>query len=320
MPSAVPTHELSPGPGAAPRGRRSLILAAEILRNLRGRPGTTRAPETLDQIDAAYRDYVFYGNLSEENIAGGRVLELGAGHFGLALQFLAAGAAEVVALGSCAAEPDQALYQAMRDRAWGRPRQNIEAAVSLSGGVCTNPARLRRIERVAVEAADRVLPGRAFHLILSRGALGAVRDLDRAFLAMDRLLAPAGRMLHKIDLGDGGLFSVRGLNPLEFLTISEPVYRLLNGCGRWPNRRRIDYYRRKLRELGYFAGLLVTAIAGVDGEVLPHKPTIEAGEDYFAGTQELVRSIRPRLARPFRHLSDEDLAITGIFLVAQKPA
>jgi len=52
---------------------------------------------------------------------------------------------------------------------------------------------------------------------------------------------------------------------------------------------------------------------------LPHKPEIEEGIDYGAGPLELVHTIRPRLAKPFRALSDADLLVNGIFLVARKP-
>jgi hypothetical protein len=54
-------------------------------------------------------------------------------------------------------------------------------------------------------------------------------------------------------------------------------------------------------------------------EVLPHKARIEHGVDYTDETLNLIRSIRPRLARRYGHLSDEALMVSGIFLVARKP-
>ncbi len=306
------------------------MLARSAFRNARrllaGRParaaGTRPIPEALDYIDSIYRDYVFYGNLSGEDLDQARVLDLGCGEsLGLALQFLSAGAREVALFEVPAAAPgrDQELCRALRDRAWGKPRQNIDLAIRFEDGLRLNPSRLRLLGRAELVDAARFLPRRFFSLIVSRGVLGQVSDIDAAFQSMDVLLAPGGRMLHKIDLSDRGMFSRDGLHPLEFLTLPRAIYPLMDAPEGRPNRRRIDYYRRKLRSLGYFAGLLVTSVTGLTGEILPHKPSVELGEDYFGRTEALIKAIRPRLARPFRHLPDEDLTVTGIFLIAQKP-
>jgi SAM-dependent methyltransferase len=332
MPTAVPAHQMT-GETGAPPGRRSLIIARSIARDwhcrlLGGARQALLAPrpltETIDHIDAAYRDYLYHGNLSPEDLRGARVLQLDPDdHLGVALQMLAAGAGEVTALERFVhrnGHPGGAVFRFLRDRARGQQRHNIETAVSFDNGIRINPARLRILDGTPIERADRVLPEHSFQLIVSRGALGRISDLDRAFAALDRLLAPGGRMLHKLDLSDGGLFSGQGLHPLEFLTVPEPVYHLMSAHSGLPNRRRIDYYGRKMRELGYFAGLLVTRVAGVEPEIVPHRPSLEGGETWFPQAQALVGRIRPRLARPFRDLPDEDLMVAGVFLVAQKPA
>ena len=69
-------------------------------------------------------------------------------------------------------------------------------------------------------------------VIISRAVLEHVFDLDTAFGAMHRLLKPGGRMAHKVDLRDHGLFTDGGQNALEFLTVSD---RLTPGWAR--NRR-----------------------------------------------------------------------------------
>jgi hypothetical protein len=109
------------------------------------------------------------------------------------------------------------------------------------------------------------------------------------------------------------------MHPLEFLTIPTAVYTLMSAYSGQPNRRRADYYRNKMRELGYSANLLVTAVVGEPGEVLPHKPGVEEGVDYGAHSLDLVRGIRPRLAKPFRTVRNRDLLISGVFLIARKP-
>jgi hypothetical protein len=280
--------------------------------------------ERLDAIDRVYRDYVFYGNLSREDLEGRRVLEIGPqADFGVALQFLAAGAAQVVVLDTHEIGrrigSGLPLYRALRERVWGEEGRRFDAAIDLRRGIRIEPARLRVIQGVPVEDAGGLLSAASFSLILSWEVLDAIRGIDAAFYTMERLLQPGGRMLHKIPLGDRGMFSAHGLHPLEFLTIPDSLYALMTSRPRRPNRRRADYYRRIMRELGYFAGLLATAVVGQPGEILPHRlPTLVA--DYYPEQAlDLVREIRPRLARPFRDLTDEDLLVTGIFLGALKP-
>jgi SAM-dependent methyltransferase len=170
-----------------------------------------------------------------------------------------------------------------------------------------------------MEDAHRVFSPESFSLIVSRAVLEEVHDIDRALMALDRVLEPGGRMIHKIDLSDYGIFSRHGMHPLEFLTIPEPVYRLMTEHSGHPNRRRLDYYRARMQELGYSAELLVTSVVGEPGEILPHRPVIQEGKDYSSRSLELIKEIRTHLAWPFRKLPDADLLVSGIFLVAQKP-
>ncbi len=337
MPSAVPARE--PLPPDTPRGRarRSAIIARRIVHNWRSKfrqalgemgsaIGATHSgrsvADSLDYIDRVYRDYVYYGGLSPEQLAGRRILEIGPGdNFGVALHFLAAGAAEVAGLDKFATRRDTehatAIYRAMRERLSGAEAARFDAVLDLNS-MRFHPERLQIIEGVATEDAARVLAPESFSVIVSRAVLEEIHSIDRAFQAMDRLLEPGGLMLHKIDLSDYGMFSGRGMHPLEFLTIPDPVYTMMTEYSGDPNRLRIDYYRSKMRELGYFAGLLVTAVAGQAEEIVPHQPSIELGSHYTEQSLASVRAIRPRLARRFRHLPDTDLLITGIFLVARK--
>jgi hypothetical protein len=280
--------------------------------------------DRVDAIDRAYRDYVFYGNLSPEDLEGRRVLDISPEcDFGVALQFLAAGAAQVVVLDTHGAGRNLGavvpLYRALRERTWGLEQRRFDAAVDLRHGVRIDPARLRVIQGVSLEDAGGLLAAASFSLILSWEALDAIRKIDAAFYTMERLLRAGGRMLHKIPLHDRGMFSAHGLHPLEILTIPEPLYALMTARSGRPNRRRADYYRRMMRELGYFAGLLATSVVGEPGEILPHRLPALGDANYPARAFELVREIRPRLARPFRGLAAEDLLVTGIFLGALKP-
>ncbi len=178
--------------------------------------------------------------------------------------------------------------------------------------------RIRPVYNVAIERADEHFEPESFDLIVSRAVLEEVYQIDRAFAVMDRLLRPGGALIHKIDLRDYGLFSRKGFHPLEFLTIPNALYAAMSCYSAIPHRYRIDYYRDKMRALGYDARLFITRIAGCATELDPHRTAIRPGVDYGPEQIELIQAIRPRLAAPFRNLPDEDLLAAGVFLSARK--
>ena len=279
--------------------------------------------KSVDYINQVYREYLEYAGLKPEHIRGWRVLEVGPGdNFGVALRFLADGAAQVVSLDKFYSERNEEqqarIYRELRNQLAPEAAAVFDECISLENGIELNKQRLEYIYGHGIEEADQILEAESFNFIVSRAVLHNVYEIDRGFAAMDRLLAPGGYMAHKIDFSDEKMFSSRGMHPLTFLTIPETFYRLMAKDSGKPNRRLIGDYRRLMRELGYEAKLLVTAIAGA-GPLTPHRENIERGVDYGNKTVSLISEIRSRLARPYRTLPEEELAAGGVFLIARKP-
>jgi len=132
------------------------------------------------------------------------------------------------------------------------------------------------------------------------------------------LLAPGGYMAHKVDFRDHGLFSSSGQHPLTFFTIPDQIYKLMAHDSGKPNRRLVDYYRRKLAEFGYEFRVYVTHIVGIDAELAIPQEFDPFATNYPETTRTLLKSIRPRLRREFRLKPARELAVAGIFLVARK--
>ena len=279
--------------------------------------------KSVDYINLVYREYLEYAGLTPDAVRGWRILEVGPGdNFGVALKFLADGAAKVVSLDKFYSERNEEqqarIYRELRNALSPEQAAVFDESIKLDGPVELNKNRIQYLYGHGIEEADRILEPESFNFIVSRAVLHNVYDIDRGFAAMDRLLAPGGYMAHKIDFSDENMFSSRGMHPLTFLTIPESVYRLMAKDSGKPNRRLINDYREQMRKRGYDAKLFVSSIVGV-GPLTPHKEKIQRDVDYGNKTVSLIEQIRPKLAAPYRNLAEEELAPAGIFLVAQKP-
>ncbi len=279
--------------------------------------------KSVSYIDMVYREYIEYSGLGPEAFRGSRILEVGPGdNFGVALKFLAAaGADKVVCLDKFYSERNveqqTRIYQELRKQLGADEARVFDECINLNNGIDLNPERLQYIYGHGIEEADQILEPGSFNFILSRAVIHNVYDIERGFEAMDRLLAPGGYMLHKIDLSDENMFSSRGMHPLTFLTIPERIYYLMASDSGKPNRKLIGDYREQVVNRGYDTKILITAVLA-EGPLVPHKERIESGVDYGGKTRFLINEIRPKLTAPYRKCSDDELATTGIFLVATK--
>jgi SAM-dependent methyltransferase len=278
--------------------------------------------KSVSYIERVYREYLEYSGLGPEAFRGKRILEVGPGdNFGVALKFLVAGAAKVVCLDKFYSErnPDQqaGIYRELKKQLSTDEVLVFDDCIKLDHGIELNPERLHYIYGHGIEEADRILDRASFDFILSRAVIHNVYDIDRAFEAMDGLLAQGGYMLHKIDLSDENMFSSRGMHPLTFLTIPERIYELMASDSGKPNRKLIGDYRQRMAKYRYETKIFVSSILG-QGQLVPHKESIERGVDYFEETVSLIDVIRSKLAAPYRNRSDAELATAGIFLVATK--
>jgi len=278
--------------------------------------------KSVDYINLVYREYIAYSGRGAEAFRGSRILEVGPGdNFGVALKFLAGGAKQVVSLDKFYSERNveqqTRIYHELRNQLSPDERTVFDECIKLDGEVLLSDERLNYIYGHGVEEADQILDPGSFDFIVSRAVIHNVYDIERGFDAMDRLLAPGGQMLHKIDMSDENMFSSRGMHPLTFLTIPEGIYYLMASDSGKPNRKLVGDYREQLDKRGYESKILITAVLAV-GPLPSPKEQIEHGVDFGNKTLSLINEIRPKLAAPYRDRSDAELAATGIFLVSTK--
>lgn len=281
--------------------------------------------QSLDYIDTVFDEYLRYGGYSVADLDGKRVLELGPGdNFAVGLRFLAAGVAEFVATDRFIPYRDPArqrlIYEGVIDRLPdGAGKDRVAPVLAGGGDVERNleAVGLRKLDETPIEDAVDIL-GSGYDLIISRAVLEHVGDLPAAFKAMDELLAPGGRMMHKVDLRDHNLFG-GGLNPLTFLTVSDRTYRWMGeDSAGLPNRVRIGWYQEEMERLGYDATFYVAGVFGIEDEFTDFVPIDELEID--AESDRLVAAARGSLLPRYTPMDTAELAICDFMLVADKPA
>jgi SAM-dependent methyltransferase len=296
--------------------------AARVLRQRMGvgrtRGGRTHQgltpAESADYVEGVFASYVRAGAVAAAELDGARVLELGPGdNLGVAARFVAAGAAEVVAIDRFRVPRDPAREAAVYREIASRLPADERVRLG-STGARGQPSAVRSIEGVAIEDAAALLEPSSFRIVVSCAVLEEIADPQGALDVMDRLLAPGGLMIHQVDFRDYGLLSSAGGHPLAFLTLGDRTYRWITAGGTSLNRWRADDYREALMRRGYHVEVQPTEVVG--GRLLGGvSSTLELSDD----ERDLVERARPELARRFRSRSSTDLAVAGAMIVARKP-
>jgi hypothetical protein len=131
-------------------------------------------------------------------------------------------------------------------------------------------------------------------LVISRAVLEHVDDLHATFVDMADAMRSGAAAIHLVDLRSHGLHRH---NPLDFLECPAWLWGAMFSHKGVPNRWRIDRYREIVRSLPV--------------DVLMLEPTDCMDPQH-------VHEVRPRLAGPFKNISDGDLACLGFWLAFRK--
>jgi SAM-dependent methyltransferase len=171
-------------------------------------------PESVGYIETEFLDYLKYGGVGVAELGGKRILVVGPGdNLGVGALFVSHGASQVVCVDKFEPERDRThlskVYHALRVRLNRGLRERFDNSFlgDLRGEWEYNPRRLAYLTGTGLEDCGECFPPGHFDLVFSRAVFEHLYDPDLAFLTMDRLLAPGGKMAHKIDLRDHEMFS-----------------------------------------------------------------------------------------------------------------
>jgi SAM-dependent methyltransferase len=274
------------------------------------------AEQSVDYVEEVFEDYRKYAGVTR---FAGRVAEVGPGdNCGVGLLFLQDGCVGVDLVDrfySRRNASSQALvYRRMRERHPG-------LAPFLDGIDPQQEDAFRGLKRwygADAAAEEFFLARTGYDFIVSRAVF---EHLYAPLVAIERMvgaLNPGGMLLHKIDLRDHGMFSTK-FHELKFLESPDWMYRRMTTASGRPNRVLVHEYRKCLAACRVTFELLVTRLAGV-GDVVPHLPYRDIPAVLREKSSAYVRRVRHKFAASFRGVTDEDLSVAGVFIVAKKSA
>ena len=280
--------------------------------------GMAHADSDLDSsigyIDEVYSDYLRYAGIAAPY---GCVAEIGPGDScGVAMRFLADGCARVDLVDRFYTKRDQKYHAKVYESLFSHypvlaqklPGVDFEDEKTF-GAICRH---------YGADAASETFfrETNAYDFIVSRAVLEHVQDPVGSMQSMFAALRPGGWMLHKIDLRDHGMFTPEW-HELKYLEVPEWIYRSMVYRSGRPNRRLTNVYRDVLLSADCDWKILVTRLAGV-GHIEPHQEYSAISEELRNASLEYVRAVRQRFCASFANVSDEDLSVSGVFLVAHK--
>ena len=275
--------------------------------------------ESVRYIEEVFADYKRYGKLDKLN---GIAAEIGQGdNVGVAMLMRQDGCHQVGLVDR---------YESRRD---SQQQDRIYDALSkkyglewLRSGHGWNdremPGVVPKIGRPAEEYFEeyRRNLGPSYDAIVSRSVLEHLYNPLDALESMASCLKPGGRLIHKIDFRDHGLFTPQH-HELTFLTFPRFIYRLMTRNSGRPNRILYHQYRDRLERLKTTGlidySLYVTRLTGI-GDITPHQLYEEIPPAMWQQASEYVDRYRAQFAREFHHVDSRDLSVAGIFLVVTR--
>jgi SAM-dependent methyltransferase len=270
--------------------------------------------ESVQYVEEVFNDYREYAGVSHFY---GRVAEVGPGdNCGVGMLFRVDGSEWVDLVDRFYSRRNEAAQGAIYEALLAK---HASLKILLGDADLRDERSFKLLKRhygVGAAAENYFRANKGYDFIVSRAVFEHLYDPMLALKHMALALNPGGYLLHKIDLRDHGMFS-GGFHELKFLEIPALLYPWMTAGNGRPNRVMIQEYRSAMQALKLDGELLVTRLAGV-GEISPHLPYESIAAGLRADSIAYVKSVRHRFAACFSAVSDEDLSVAGVFLVARK--
>jgi len=272
--------------------------------------------DSLAYINTVFADYKKYAGISHFH---GHVCELGPGDSsGVALAIMADGATKVDLADRFYSRRNAAIhaqvYQTLAN-------QNPQIAVLLKTANLHDETTFPGITRYygPQAAGESFFKKRSstYDFIISRSVLEHATDPLLTLESMYEALNPGGRLIHKVDLRDHGMFTPQH-HDLKFLEIPKEIYWAMTHGSGLPNRVLIDQYRQCVSRFSGDCQFLISQLA-YGGPVEPHVTFDQIPKKQLDIALIELAKYKKNFSSSFRHVREQDLIIAGFFLIIKKP-
>lgn len=252
--------------------------------------------ESVAYVVTVFEDYFQFSNIQQQEFEGKMVLEIGPGDsLGVASLMIGLGVRQIVCIDRFFTYRDpnkeRAILAALVEAAPPLAKARMNRCLDNDYGIVGDT--IRYLPDLPIEKAADTIGAVRFDYIISRAVLEHVYDIEKTYACCRKLMRDGGRMIHKVDLQN---HSDIELHPLQFLTYSEGLWRLMSSNISRVNRCRWPQHKAALEKNGF---------------------VVEKFEPTKMLSVSQVQSIRSRLCSPFREMTDEDLSLGGFFVLCR---
>jgi hypothetical protein len=285
---------------------RNLVMAVPAVSRWRSRRGRTASiagePSKEDLEVFAYGPLALVEKaLGPSGTRNAVVVEIGPGdHIPVGLLSLAAGARRYIAVdrfaGDIGGPRARRFYAALgRDLEARRPdlAEHLKARGIDPEGFPDTAAEAVTVVHRSIEDAPEV---REVDVVISNNTVEHVVDVESLGRASFAMLRAGGTAAHRVDFAAHDVWSIRP-DPLEWLSVPDALWRRMGSHRGTPNRLRFHEVEAAFTRAGF----------QVEAQIL---------ECY---ERDLIREARPRLARRFRTMSEDSLAVRTAHIFCRKP-
>jgi hypothetical protein len=285
---------------------KNLAMGVPVIRSLRGSRSKAlnlkQAAEYGRDISRLFQRSFAEFDLPPGWLDGKRVLEVGCGsHLAYLLLFLGMGAdsgAGVDRFRDLLPDDElRKLHTAIAETWPPEIRTRVEPLVARSVTEMLGSGRLRYHAPLCIEDAASVI-SQEFHVAISNGVLGCVKDVGQTFRVLHDALASGGIMIHRINNGYQFRSEGKRGGRLNHLTYSPRIWYLMYSNRGGRNRQPLSTFVRLCEQAGF---------RDVQVSVLHALPEDE------------VEAVRGELHPLFRDWPALDLSIHQFLLTARKP-
>jgi hypothetical protein len=276
--------------------------------------GTRHKEQSLEKsCKYIYEVFNDYKNISGLSAFYGKVAEVGTGDSdGVGLMFLLDGCKEVDLIDRFFSVRDKEYQNYILKSLIKKSQTGSCSSVSLQD----LKKNLNRFYGPSAAAETFFSKHSGYNFIVSRAVFEHLYNPILALSLMIESSAQGGVLIHKVDLRDHGLFSIN-FHELKFLQPSKFIYKqMTKGSGR-PNRVLLNQYVSFLEKSNLKFKIFITRLVGV-GEIVPPMPWEKINKIEKGIAIDAVRSFRQYMSSEFSNVLDEDLAVSGFFMVVEK--